>query len=199
MAKLVSVLPFGDIVCLKCIIRGGTGMSNQSRREALGNFGDLAIRIGGGLLILFFVVNHLSGGESSGNRGTITVQQNATTAPDTTTVEAEDVVEIKNYQDLAYSDIARQKDGMEGEHIYFTGQVIQTGTSWGDVYARVAKNGVTDEIFYVNIAEELLDVNLLEDDYIYIEGTLTGLKTYTSVFGSQVTIPEVEADLVELQ
>lgn len=174
-------------------------MKKQSRREALGNFGDLAIRIGGGLLILFFVVNHLSGGESSGNRGTITVQQNATTAPDTTTVEAEDVVEIKNYHDLAYRDIVRQKDGMEGDHIYFTGQVIETGTSWGDVYARVAKNGVTDEIFYVNIAEELLDVNLLEDDYIYVEGTLTGLKTYTSVIGSQVTIPEVEADLVELQ
>lgn len=71
-------------------------MKNQSRREALGNFGNLAIRIGGGLLILFFVVNHLVGGDSPDTRGEITIQQSgvtATSTSNTTNVEAEETIE----------------------------------------------------------------------------------------------------------
>lgn len=198
--QLVSVLPLGDIVCLKYIIsyESRDSVRNQSRDEAMGNF-RYGLGVAGRtiLVLIAFVILYsiFSDGDSE-----------TSVSPSTTTAKIEDrtanegvSIDSKEYQDLEYSDIARQKDGMEGEHIYFTGQVLQTGTSWGDVYARVAKNGVSNQVFYVMIADDKLDINLLENDYVYIEGTLAGLKSYTNVLGSQVTIPEVEADLVELQ
>lgn len=64
---------------------------------------------------------------------------------------------------------------------------------------RVASFNNNSEIFYVTYPEELLDFNLLEDDYIFINGTLAGLKTNNAIFGNQVTLPEVHADSIELQ
>lgn len=173
-------------------------MKNQSAGEAIGNFGSILVKV----LLVGFIVYFISGMQSDDGDTVVKNNNEDTIAEviDTPSAEAIDSVEEpKVYQELDYTNIARQKDGMVGEHIYFTGQVLQSGTSWGNIYARVAKNGVSNQVFYVMIAEDKLDINLLENDYVYIEGTLSGLRSYTSVLGSQVTVPEVEADLVELQ
>lgn len=53
-------------------------------------------------------------------------------------------------------------------------------------------------MFYVKIPEEILDYNLLDDDYITVDGTLYGIEDYRSVLGGQISIPGVDADSVEL-
>ena len=40
---------------------------------------------------------------------------------------------------------------------------------------------------------------ILEDDIIYLYGTLNGVTTYTTVLGSDVTIPYMLAEYIDIQ
>ena len=111
---------------------------------------------------------------------------------------------------FTYDQLARNPDDHQGKKIKFSGKVLQAG---GDYY-RVAMGGnyntvifVTDERNYA--ASHLSDPNgnngfwgwgatdgkdyenILEDDWITVYGECNGTKTYTSVLGASITIPEV--------
>lgn len=43
------------------------------------------------------------------------------------------------------------------------------------------------------------DLKILEDDIVIIYGTYEGLKTYTSVLGGEITIPHINAEIIEVE
>lgn len=174
-------------------------MKRQSRSEALGNAGSILGRSFGVIVIVFLFINFQASKTDSKKYDTSNISHEQTKSQSNSSESITSISKSKEYKELNYKEIAREKDGMAGEHIYIDGKVIQASNSRGNIVLRVASFNNNSEIFYVTYPEELLDFNLLEDDYIYIKGTLAGLKTYNAIFGNQVTLPEVHADSIELQ
>lgn len=164
-------------------------MRRQSRKEALGNFGDSLVKIVGVIIIGIAVINFTGNDDDN---STTTVNR-----PSEEKVTAIPPVK-KTYETYDYEDITRAKDGMEGNHITISGKVVEVVKRSSRYIARVASNGDSNEMFYVKIPEEILDYNLLDDDYITVDGTLYGIEDYRSVLGGQISIPGVDADSVEL-
>lgn len=183
-------------------------MKRQSRFEALRNAGSILGRALLVILVIALFADFQSGKSNSGgttsqqvksqNSGEVgSVKKMSNPAAESGSVQQ--LIIVKDYKELNYKDIVRQKKGMKGKHIFIDGKVLQVSNSWGNVILRVASFNNNDEVFYVTFSEDKLDFNLLEDDYVIIKGTLDGLKTYTAVLGNQITLPEVLADSIELQ
>lgn len=93
---------------------------------------------------------------------------------------------------ITRDDIARDKSGLYGSFVRFSGKIIQVIEGFDHVEYRLAVDGDYDQIILISIDNKLLDQNILEDDYITIEGMSLGNKTYTTVLGAKQTIPVVE-------
>lgn len=105
-----------------------------------------------------------------------------------------------------YDTIARDPGGYEGTYCKYTGKVIQVMESnfWGRtiytlrVNVTKTKYGYEDTI-YVNYSQDADSPRILEDDIVTIYGTNEGTKTYQTVMGASVTIPEVDAKYIDIQ
>lgn len=108
--------------------------------------------------------------------------------------------------EIAYEDLARNPDARKGQYFRFTGEVVQVMESFGTVSLRV---NVTPVMFYgeVSYYEDTIFVEtklgsdgrrILEGDMITLYGTCSGLYTYTTVLGSQMSIPGLEAGYWEI-
>lgn len=105
-----------------------------------------------------------------------------------------------------YETIARDPEGYKGTYGRYTGEVVQVmeesflGVKMYNLRINVTKEkyGYTDTIYvtYVAGADE---PRILEDDIVTIWGENCGTKTYKTVLGATVTIPEVNAEYLEIQ
>ena len=64
---------------------------------------------------------------------------------------------------------------------------------------RMNVDGDSDKNLYVVFDEDLLDFNLLVGDEITIYAEFKGLYSYTTVLGSSLSVPKVEAYIIELE
>ncbi|MBQ7898144.1 MAG: hypothetical protein IJ323_06940 [Clostridia bacterium] len=102
-----------------------------------------------------------------------------------------------------YDDISRYPSNYEGVMAVFTGQVIQVQESGNNVILRV---DVTEEDFgfwtdtiYVDYQKKNANEGrVLVDDIITMYGTLNGIKSYTTVMNSQVSIPHFLAEYIDI-
>lgn len=99
---------------------------------------------------------------------------------------------------ITRNDMARDKDGLMGEYVKFSGKVVQVMQADGYNQYRFAVNDDYDQMILIEIANDLIDSNILEDDYITIEGMSFGNHNYTTVLGAEQTIPAVIVDNVYL-
>lgn len=99
---------------------------------------------------------------------------------------------------ITRNDMARDKDGLMGEYVKFSGKVVQVMQGDGYNQYRLAVNDDYDQMILIEMANDLIDSNILEDDYITIEGMSFGNHTYTTVLGAEKTIPVVIVDNVYL-
>lgn len=99
---------------------------------------------------------------------------------------------------ITRNDMARDKDGLMGEYVKFSGKVVQVMQGDGYNQYRFAVNDDYDQMILIEIANDLIDSNILEDDYITIEGMSFGNHTYTTLLGAEQTIPAVIVDNVYL-
>lgn len=104
-------------------------------------------------------------------------------------------------QALTYKDLARDRDGLKGEYVTFTGEIIQD-VGDGSYRMNVTAEGTystyyTDTIIFYYDDKGVGD-RLLEDDIITIWGTSGGLYSYETVLGDTVTVPLVYVEYVEL-
>ena len=104
---------------------------------------------------------------------------------------------------ISYKKLSRDPQKYDGRKVKLTGYVVQvcdevSGYGWGYNEYRVATKGKYGNVVYVNIPGRL-DKRILEGDKITIWGEYDGLKTYTTIFGGSVTIPEVTAEFYTIK
>ena len=104
---------------------------------------------------------------------------------------------------FAYKDIARNPNNYEGQQAKFTGQVIQVEESWGSDILRVDvtkdEYGVWNDTIYVDYTPKSKNESrILENDIVTVYGKLDGIKTYTTIFGSDVSIPYLKGQYIDI-
>lgn len=100
-----------------------------------------------------------------------------------------------NCQTIGYTDIARDSQGLKGQDFTFTGQIIQVSGNTYRMNVTIDEFGYYDDTIVFNFDTGDGD-RILEDDIVTIWGTSKGLFTYTSVLGSEITVPEIDAKYV---
>ena len=108
--------------------------------------------------------------------------------------------------DYTYENLKKYPDYYFGNKIKISGEVVQTGIhilpltedSNGIYYARIALDCNYDEIIFVTYSENIIDYELSEGDLIEIYGMVFKLYDYESVSGKNITIPWVDASIIEL-
>lgn len=110
-------------------------------------------------------------------------------------------------RDISYEDIARNPDNFKGQKVKFYGKVLQVQTAkilgGESVVLRVATKDSGydtwyDDVVYVNYEKKEGESNILEDDMVTLYGVCDGTTTYTTVMGSSVTIPSVNAEYIDI-
>ncbi|WP_225046871.1 hypothetical protein [Lacticaseibacillus kribbianus] len=100
--------------------------------------------------------------------------------------------EARGYETgITYSQLARTPDSYEGKKVKFSGTVAQILEGDETVQARIAVNGDYDTMLYAEWPSSAVTSRVLEDDTITIYGVSTGLLTYESTMGGNITIPSV--------
>lgn len=117
---------------------------------------------------------------------------------------------IKNYKEKCetfnYEEIFRYAEEYNGKYAKFTGEVIQVqDNSYSDVKLYTLRIDVTktkygyEDTIYVTYFPMENTTRILEKDIVTVYGTLTGLETYESVLGSQITIPSLFSSYIEIE
>lgn len=92
---------------------------------------------------------------------------------------------------ISWHDLARDKDGLIGSYVTFSGKIVQVIEGKKSNQYRMAVNDDYDQMILIEINQNKLSSNLLEDDYITIEGMSVGNITYETIFGANTTIPGI--------
>ena len=99
--------------------------------------------------------------------------------------------------DYSYQQLARNPDAYLNQKVKFSGEVLQADN--GDPsYIRLAVNSDYDSVLFVTFDPDIIDYNLLENDQVTVYGVDLGEYTYETVLGASVTIPWVQADMIEI-
>lgn len=97
---------------------------------------------------------------------------------------------ISQCETVKYSDVERNPDNYEGKMIKIAGKVIQVSEGWfNSVTMRISSNG---NIWYATYVRADGESRILEGDNITCYGECDGVTSYTTVLGSQVTIPSIK-------
>ncbi len=100
--------------------------------------------------------------------------------------------EKKGYETgITFNQIARNPDDYEGDKIKFRGKVIQVMEGDGETEVRIAVNGNYDTILYGSYDSSIVGSRILDGDMITVMGISTGLLTYKSTMGGDITIPSM--------
>ncbi len=100
--------------------------------------------------------------------------------------------------DYTYEQLARNPETYIGKKVKFSGKVLQAET--GDTcYMRVAINSDYDTVLFVTYTTDVVSYRLLEDDYVTIYGTCYSTYSYKAVSGATITLPWIDADIIDLQ
>lgn len=136
----------------------------------------------------------------------------STSAVETTTVQptakAKKKVSAKAYKNkcktLSFKDLSRNPNKHKGEKLKYTGKVIQVqedehwldDNTTVDLRINVTKDeyGLWDDTIFATVELPKDADRILEDDIITIWGECDGKYSYTSVLGSDVTLPKINIE-----
>lgn len=83
--------------------------------------------------------------------------------------------------------------------VSFTGKAVQVIDGTSVTTVRVAVDSDSGRILYLTLPNDLISIRVLEDDVINVKGTFTGLYTYSSTRGGDITIPACTAESVDVK
>ena len=125
--------------------------------------------------------------------------------------EKKHVEEIQAFKDscksIEYREFSRNSESYKGTHVYFKGEVIQVvdqDAKGAELRVNVTAEGTyytyyTDTIYVAYDNSDEINVSkILEDDIIEIWGIAAGDYSYTSIFGSKITLPAVYAKYIRV-
>ena len=100
-----------------------------------------------------------------------------------------------DYVPIDYRDCARNPENHIGEQVVMKGKVVQViGSKQTGFMIRLELTG--GDVIYLNVPANTVDVNILENDRLTVYARMQDLKTYESIFGQSITIPQ--ATVVDL-
>lgn len=132
-------------------------------------------------VVLYYMVSLGGGISSSGRTPTPTVSVAAVK---------------KAARTVVYDVLARNTEDYVGAIVHYRGKVAQVQESGARAVLRVNvtnNDGWWEDTVWVNYSGP----RLLEDDVISLWGKVRGRRTYTAVLGNSITIPELDALVVE--
>ena len=100
--------------------------------------------------------------------------------------------------DYSYDQLARNPDTYKNQKIKISGKVLQAEYDDDICYARIAMNNNYDTVVFVTYSSDLLSYRLLEDDKVTVYGVSYGVYSYKAVSGATITIPWLNADMIEM-
>lgn len=166
------------------------------------------------LIIIILVIGIIgAAGDSSDTSSTTdkneekTTQEqliNETTEEITTELATEATDYRENCTSVGYKDIARMPDNYKGMDIYFSGQVMQVIESSfsNSVEYRIGvtedEYGFWDDVVYVTYKLPEGAPRILEEDIVTFYGVCQGTYTYSAVLGNNITIPSVDAKIIDI-
>ena len=104
-------------------------------------------------------------------------------------------------QVIPYKELARNPDAYKGKTVKYTGKVIQVQEDGNNVGLRVNVTKNTygyENTMFITYDKGIISGRVLEDDIISFWGTSAGLLTYKTVMGSEMSIPQVLVQIVEV-
>ena len=113
---------------------------------------------------------------------------------------AEKESQMKDYSsEYTYTQIARDPDSYSGKKMTFKGKVLQEGDAGSGLkYVRLAINSDYDQVMFITYASDVVEYRILDDDIITIYGSCLGDYSYETVMGATVTIPWINADIIDM-
>ncbi|MDY5641733.1 MAG: Ig-like domain-containing protein [Candidatus Faecousia sp.] len=96
-----------------------------------------------------------------------------------------------------YTNVLRSPSTYKGSAMSVYGRVLQKSQGLFSTVLRVATRGRWDNVFYITCSNKEAS-GIIEDDYITVYGECGGTETYTTVLGSSITIPAIEAEKIFL-
>ncbi|MCR2045023.1 hypothetical protein [Anaerosalibacter massiliensis] len=100
---------------------------------------------------------------------------------------------------ITYNQLARTPDDFIGKKAKFSGKVVQVIEGEGETQLRLAVDSNYDTILLVTYSDEITTERILEDDIITVMGISSGLITYKSTMGGNITIPAMLVNKIEFQ
>jgi DNA polymerase III alpha subunit (gram-positive type) len=98
---------------------------------------------------------------------------------------------------ITYDQLARTPDDFEDEKIKFSGRVVQVTEGQGEVHVRMAVDDNYDTILFCSYSSSLVSNRILDDDYITVYGTSTGIYSYESTMGALISIPSISVEKID--
>lgn len=112
---------------------------------------------------------------------------------------AEDAPKSKEYMSLSYKEISRNPSHHEGDLVQFSGKIVQVMEDDGVAAFRIATKGNYDDVVYCIYFLPDDYSRFLEDDRVNVWAVCTGVYTYTTVRGNELTIPSFLIERIELK
>lgn len=98
-----------------------------------------------------------------------------------------------NANSLTYEELYRNNETYQGSLVYLKGEVVQVVTE-GNSDSYVLRVEITQTDYGYDdpvLVHYTGPVRLLEDDLVELVGNVKGLRSYRSVLGGRITIPEI--------
>ena len=116
------------------------------------------------------------------------------TAPAATATPVLTFAELKERADrVTYEELYRNNETYQGDLVYLKGEVIQVAADGNSDRYTLRVSITQTEYGYDDpvLVHYTGPVRLLDDDIVELVGNVKGLRTYESIFGAPVTIPEI--------
>ncbi len=123
------------------------------------------------------------------------------------TITSEKPININEYKDnsvlIPYDDLARQTEQYVGKKVKYIGQVIQVQEEFGNkIFLRVnitkGNYNIYKDMIWINYMYKEKENRILENDIINVWGEVKGRKSYSTVLGNKVTLPEINGVVIEI-
>lgn len=101
---------------------------------------------------------------------------------------------IQSCEAVSYSDVERNPKTYEGKNVKVDGTVIQVSEGWLNTTLRIESN---EGIWYATYKRNNDESRILENDIITAYGECTGVETYKTLLGANMTIPGMEIKYYE--
>ncbi|MGG4167013.1 toxin regulator [Rossellomorea vietnamensis] len=98
---------------------------------------------------------------------------------------------------ITYDQLARTPDDFIGEKVKFNGKVVQVMEGDDSTQLRIAVNDDYDTILFAEFESDIVSSRVLEDDNITVMGLSSGLLTYESTMGGNISIPGMLIEKIE--